>query len=171
MTAELRDSLAQVQELLGRATPGEWHAECYCDGAAIVQPGRGEIPMGNKVDGEPDMEDAEAIAAAVNWLREHGPELMKMLDRHGAGDADRSAELTTAWIAGAESVRDRSAEDSARLDYIERTFSGVTNRERYLPVTMIWGKGANGRTLREACDKYMAKDAARAGERGATCES
>jgi hypothetical protein len=52
------------------------------------------------------------------------------------------------------------------LDYIERTFSGMTNRERYLPVTMIWGKGANGRTLREACDKYMAKDAARAGERG-----
>jgi len=31
---------------------------------------------------------------------------------------------------------------------------------------MIWGKGANGRTLREACDKYRAKDAARAGERG-----
>lgn len=57
-------------------------------------------------------------------------------------------------------------EDSARLDYIERTFSGMTNRERYLPVVMIWGKGANGRTLREACDKYMAKDVARAGERG-----
>lgn len=57
-------------------------------------------------------------------------------------------------------------EDSARLDYIERTFSGMTNRERYLPVVMIWGKGANGRTLREACDKYRAKDAARAGERG-----
>lgn len=57
-------------------------------------------------------------------------------------------------------------EDSARLDYIERTFSGMTNRERYLPIVMIWGKGANGRTLREACDKYMAKDAARAGDRG-----
>lgn len=94
--------------------------------------------------------------------------------RHGAGDADhspdagkmaddRSAELTTAWMAGVERERDRAAEDSARLDYIERTFSGMTNRERYLPVTMIWGKGANGRTLREACDKYMAKDAARAG--------
>ncbi len=65
-------------------------------------------------------------------------------NRHGAGDG----------------------EDSARLDYIERTFSGMTNRERYLPVVMIWGKGANGRTLREACDKYRAKDAARAGERG-----
>jgi hypothetical protein len=50
--------------------------------------------------------------------------------------------------------------DSARLDYIERTFSGMTNRERYLPVQMIWGKGCNGRTLREACDKYMAKEAA-----------
>lgn len=88
------------------------------------------------------------------------------LTRHGAGDADRSAELTTAWMAGVERERERAAEDSARLDYIERTFSGMTNRERYLPVTMIWGKGANGRTLREACDKYIAKDAARAGERG-----
>ena len=51
--------------------------------------------------------------------------------------------------------------DKERLDYIERTFSGMTNRERYLPVQMIWGKGCNGRTLREACDKYMARDAAR----------
>lgn len=50
------------------------------------------------------------------------------------------------------------ADDTARLDYIERTFSGMTSRERYLPVQMIWGKGANGRTLREACDKYMARD-------------
>ena len=49
--------------------------------------------------------------------------------------------------------------DAARLDYIERTFSGMTNRERYLPVQMIWGVGANGRTLREACDKYMAREA------------
>jgi hypothetical protein len=45
--------------------------------------------------------------------------------------------------------------DTARLDYIEHRFSGMTNRERYLPVQMIWGKGAMGRTLREACDKYM----------------
>lgn len=50
--------------------------------------------------------------------------------------------------------------DAARLDYIERTFSGCTNRERYLEVRMIWGKGCNGRTLREACDKYMRRDAA-----------
>lgn len=53
-----------------------------------------------------------------------------------------------------------AVDDTARLDYIERTFSGMTNRERYLPVQMIWGKGANGRTLREACDKYMKRDAA-----------
>lgn len=56
--------------------------------------------------------------------------------------------------------------DTARLDYIERTFSGMTNRERYLPVRMIWGTGANGRTLREACDKYMARDARTAPHEG-----
>ena len=151
----IRDSLAQVQELVAGMTPGAltvydanegdgwpprplwcFKNEAYDSGDEPAL--QGSIHYGGK-------EDADAIAAAVNWLRDHGPELMKMLDRHGAGDG----------------------EDSARLDYIERTFSGMTNRERYLPVVMIWGKGANGRTLREACDKYMAKDAARAGERGA----
>ena len=48
--------------------------------------------------------------------------------------------------------------DKARLDYMEQKFSGCTNRERYLPVQMLWGVAANGRTLREACDKYMARD-------------
>lgn len=54
--------------------------------------------------------------------------------------------------------------DAGRLDYIERTFSGMTNRERYLPVQMIWGGGCNGRTLREACDKYMKRDTAMSAE-------
>lgn len=49
--------------------------------------------------------------------------------------------------------------DTERMDWLEKTFSGVTNRERYLPVTMGWGKGCNGRSLREAIDKYMAREA------------
>ncbi|MUV13527.1 hypothetical protein [Noviluteimonas gilva] len=66
------------------------------------------------------------------------------------------ADQRNAAIARAE----QAERDALRLDYIERTFSGMTNRERYLPVQMIWGKGSNGRTLREACDKYMAREAA-----------
>lgn len=50
--------------------------------------------------------------------------------------------------------------DSERLDWLERTFSAVTTQERYLPLKMIWGKGANGRTMREAIDKYMAREPA-----------
>lgn len=77
--------------------------------------------------------------------------------------SDIAAEL--AWrdqrIASLTAELEAVRRDAARLDYIERTFSGMTNRERYLPVQMIWGKGCNGRTLREACDKYMARDAAR----------
>ena len=65
----------------------------------------------------------------------------------------------------AERERDALRKDAERLDYIERTYSGMTNRERYMPVQMIWGKGCNGRTLREACDKYMKRDAAIAAER------
>jgi hypothetical protein len=66
------------------------------------------------------------------------------------------SELMNEAAAALEAAR----EDGLRLDYIERTFSGMTNRERYLPVQMIWGKGCNGRTLREACDKYRKRDAA-----------
>lgn len=68
-----------------------------------------------------------ASAKALDLLRDHGP-------------AIRQAMI-----------------DAERLDFIERNFSGMTNCERYLPVRMIWGKGCNGRTLREACDKYMAR--------------
>jgi len=49
--------------------------------------------------------------------------------------------------------------DTERLNYIEKTFSGTNNRERYLPVTMIWGAGAMGRTLRQAVDKYIGREA------------
>jgi hypothetical protein len=76
--------------------------------------------------------------------------------------AVRLADLQT-LIAELEKLRQLCEEleaDAARLDYIERTYSGMTNRERYLPVQMIWGKGCNGRTLREACDKYMKREAA-----------
>lgn len=59
-----------------------------------------------------------------------------------------------------EAALESAREDTERLDYLERTFSGMTNRERYLPVKMVWGVGCNGRTLREACDKYMYRDAA-----------
>lgn len=77
-------------------------------------------------------------------------------------------ELQKEWDSAVRSQGDGETGDKERVDYMERTFSGMTNRERYLPVQMIWGKGANGRTLREACDKYMAreKDTAIAGAAG-----
>lgn len=76
-----------------------------------------------------EVAERDAIIATLNLLRDHGP-------------AIRQAMI-----------------DAERLDFIERSFSGMTNCERYLPVRMIWGKGCNGRTLREACDKYMQRDA------------
>jgi len=70
-----------------------------------------------------------------------------------------SLDTAIARVKELEAKLAEAGRDAGRLDYIERTFSGMTNRERYLPVTMIWGKGCNGRTLREACDKYMKRDA------------
>lgn len=71
-----------------------------------------------------------------------------------------AGEVVREHIAELQARCEALEQDRKRLDYIERTFSGMTNRERYLPVRMIWGKGCNGRTLREACDKYMKRDAA-----------
>ena len=88
-------------------------------------------PWGYARPNDPPSREAARADAIAAWNRRTGPALLS-----GGGD------------------------DTARLDYIERTFSGMTDRERYLPVVMVWGKGANGRTLREACDKYMKRDAA-----------
>ena len=86
---------------------------------------------------------------------------------HEAEVARLRAELQNAAKAALDAValsceKEREAEaprmDAERLNYIERTFSGMTNRERYLPVTMIWGAGAMGRTLRQAVDKYMDRE-------------
>lgn len=96
-------------------------------------------------------------------------EAQRKLSAHPAVEGDAAEVLRAMRAASQQCARfaDRldaawpgMVADSARLDYIERTFSGMTNRERYLPVQMIWGKGCNGRTLREACDKYMKRDAA-----------
>lgn len=86
--------------------------------------------------------------------------------------ADNTDDDRMAWTVIESLARDpeviayleRAERDAARLDYIERTFSGMTDQERYLPIRMIWGKGRNGRTLREACDKYMKRDTANAGD-------
>lgn len=90
----IRDSLAQVQELLGRATPGDWryaHVEApkswayieagYQQGVDICNGSnwsRRQHAEGKRLPGVDD--DFKAIAAAVNFLRTHGPELMKMLE-------------------------------------------------------------------------------------------
>lgn len=135
--------IVALRALLAKATPGEWMLATSCswrrilttDGKPVI------VPTTQCGDNHPDMDcgdnyaNAELAIAAVNAL----PEL----------------------LAIAEAAEDLRA-DAMRLDYIERTFSGMTNRERYLPVEMIWGKGCNGRTLREACDKYMKRDAANA---------
>ena len=86
-------------------------------------------------------------------------ELAERLELHTGSSRDGSYTLVPKDLLreAARAIREAGS-DTARLDYIERTFSGMTNRERYLPVQMIWGNGCNGRTLREACDKYMKRD-------------
>jgi hypothetical protein len=90
MNADLRDSLAQVQELVAGMTPGAltvydanegdgwpprplwcFKNEAYDSGDEPAL--QGSIHYGGK-------EDADAIAVAVNFLREHGPALLAMME-------------------------------------------------------------------------------------------
>ena len=138
MTSTLAQDLGGVVRLLEKATPGKWnHYESKYDGDVyMVQaaPPKMHVLCRYNGDGDgytqQDVDNAAAIAAAVNFLRTHSAE-----------------------IAGA-------LRDAERLDYIERTFTGMSNGERYLPRVMGWGKSRNGRTLREACDKYMQRESA-----------
>lgn len=135
--SDIAQDLGGVVRLLELATPGPWTVGRFGSvHRPKVEGSESSVGSAIVVGGSKSsmydgyQENCEAIAAAVNFLRTHSAE-----------------------IAGA-------LRDAERLDYIERTFSGMTNRERYLPVQMIWGKGANGRTLREACDKYMQRESA-----------
>ena len=108
--------------------------------------------------------------AAVEMARDelkrlHGDDISvgarhaEVLNRVDAREADADvAGLHEAEVARLRAEVEGLRKDAERLNYIERTFSGMTNRERYLPVTMIWGAGAMGRTLRQAVDKYMDRE-------------
>jgi Lar family restriction alleviation protein len=106
---DLRDSLAQVQEL----------KPCPFCGSSAVQVGRPFTHRFNVYCNQ--AEGGCGAEAALCTTREAATTAWNT--RHSAGDADRSAELTTAWMAGAESVRDRAAErlrdlhDSIRTVY------------------------------------------------------
>lgn len=69
---DLRDSLAQVQELLGRAAPGEWRVDqerrVYIAEAYVCDANIRHTEYDNEAT-------ANAIAAAVNLLRTHGHEI------------------------------------------------------------------------------------------------
>lgn len=110
----------------------------------------GEGELDGKWFGDPDVPLVAGKYKARYWWRSHLREAWN--NRHGAGDAERSAELTTAWMAGAESVRDRAAEDSARLDWMMRNISGRELREM-------------GVQTDDGCTR-AAIDAAKAGDRG-----
>ncbi len=101
-----------------------------------------------------DKDEDPCAAVECGQCYGSGPKHVAIMDdARPAAIAAWNRRTHSAEIAGA-------LRDAERMDYIERTFSGMTNRERYLPVQMIWGKGANGRTLREACDKYMQRESA-----------
>jgi hypothetical protein len=81
---DLRDSLAQVVELLGRATDVRW-VTCergFGDADLWFDPYDDWCSYEERlVRGSFKVADAEAIAAATNFLRTHGPALLEMMGR------------------------------------------------------------------------------------------
>jgi hypothetical protein len=142
--SQIRDSLAQVQEF----------KPCPFCGSSAVQVGRPFTHRFNVYCNQ--AEGGCGAEAALCTTREAATTAWNT--RHSAGDADRSAELTTAWMAGVESVRDRAARDAEDAA-----------RYRWLKARSWGGSGAyyfTGPPYREGMTLDAAIDAARAGERG-----
>lgn len=75
-------ALQDVLEKLERATPGPWATAHSFRGVYSQHPTPGPVQVCRAPEHFHDTwrRNAEAMVAAVNWLREHGPELMKMLE-------------------------------------------------------------------------------------------
>lgn len=128
----IRDSLAQVQELLGRATFGVLRADAHKDWfQPTVMLHSGENIIARYHHGYPDFtctvgkseyewRNADAIEACVNFFMQHGPELMKMLDRHGAGDAEDAARYR--WLRTVTPYRFKKLQDACIADATDTTY-------------------------------------------------
>lgn len=89
------DALREVLALLEKATPGRWYAWDRGVGyhLALDPDGNELLPDGMRTDlTEPD---ANAIAAAVNFLRKHGPALLS-----GGKDAVNGMRCTDCGTTG-----------------------------------------------------------------------
>lgn len=77
----IRDSLAQVQELLGRATEGVATMKIRTRDDSIYV-SIGETARGPHTQGDVHLpeDDVFAMVECLNFLRTHGPELMKRLE-------------------------------------------------------------------------------------------
>ena len=103
MSLELRDSLAQVQEMLGRATFGVLRADGHKDWfnpTVMLHSGDGIVARYHH--GAPDftctvgkyeyeLRNAEAVEACVNFVIQHGPALLAMMEDHSP-DAGKMGE-------------------------------------------------------------------------------
>jgi hypothetical protein len=85
---DIHDDLREVMGLLGRATPGPW--EWSVNGNIVPIPyGDTEIAaVYSEHDDDRAPANAEAIIAAVAFLRQHGPALLEMMGRDDARSGD-----------------------------------------------------------------------------------
>lgn len=81
MTPSLRDSLAQVVALLDRATPGVATMRIRTRDDSIYV-SIGEAARGPHTQGDVHLpeDDVFAMVHAVNFLREHGPALLAVVE-------------------------------------------------------------------------------------------
>ena len=114
---------------------------------------------------------AEGGCGAEGALRSTREAAIAAWSKRADRDGDRSAELTTAWMAGAESVRDqaeRDAEDAARYRWLrdEAEWWLISTPDGAKVSAMLPRASLEAAIGTESCDLDDAIDAARAGERG-----
>lgn len=84
MTSPILKSIAEIEALSEKATPGQWEVRAEVgEGAEVWQPGRGSFFVGLTQEGEPDIADASLIVAAVNFLRTNLPAIKRLAEGSG----------------------------------------------------------------------------------------
>lgn len=124
-------------------------------------------PGATAIECSSDLHDCPVNPSVTGYTRAEA--ITAWNTRHGAGDADRSAELTTAWMAGAESVRDRAArdaEDAARYRWLREQNTILDNPSAWTITRCDFTDDEGPSRYWVGSDLDAAIDAARAGERG-----
>lgn len=155
---DIHDDLREVMGLLGKATPGPWErgrggkyepaTSVYCDDALGSIVATCAHSTNVLVTRESEAANAALIAAAVNFLRQHGPALLaaaKYEEANPLGGPATMLEAAAGRIRAGEDFHEvladygllarQEGEDTERLDWLDKHAVSVAYERKLSPAS------------------------------------